>query len=177
VKKLIPFFFLFLFIAPFYGMFLYLTLQQKNIKQNVNKKIEKGIPHNELVQLSFSKKEIHEILRWEHEKEFEFQGQMYDVVEITKSRDSITYLCWWDKAETISKKNMQKLLHAGINKSNPVEHLPSSFSDYYKSIYLVIYPFKWVEKFIYAGNNPITNKTCKGTLSLQPLSPPPRIRY
>jgi hypothetical protein len=158
-------------------MYLYLTIQQNNIKQDVNNKIEKGIQPNELVQLTFPRQLINEVLRWEHEKEFEYKGQMYDVVEVTEMGDSLTYLCWWDKAETISKKNRDKLLQAGINKSNSENQLPTALSDFYKSIYLVLYPFKRLENPMNDGDNPNTNKMLKGLLSLPPLSPPPRRRY
>ena len=129
MKKTVPFFFMVLFIAPFYGTYLYLSLQQKAIQEAVQRKLEEGIPSNELVKLTFSTSEINKVLRWEHDKEFEYKGQMYDVVEVTDVGDSLQYLCWWDKAETATKKNKQKLLHAGIDTSNPQKHIPFTFSD------------------------------------------------
>ena len=47
-----------LFIAPFYGTYFYLSLQQKVIQEAVQRKLEEGIPENELVKLTFFKKEI-----------------------------------------------------------------------------------------------------------------------
>ena len=76
-----------LFIAPFYGTYLYLSLQQKVIQEAVQRKLEEGIPENELVKLTFFKKEIPKLLKWEHDKEFEYNGQMYDVVKVTDVGD------------------------------------------------------------------------------------------
>lgn len=177
MKKIVPFFFMVLFIVPFYGTYLYLSLQQKVIQEDVQRKLEEGIPVNELVKLTFSKKEIHGLLKWEHEKEFEFKGQMYDVVEVIDVGDSLQYFCWWDKAETATKKNKQKLLHAGINRSDPRNHFPSTFSDYYKSIYCIINPFDGGEPPENGYNKPITNSTFTALLLVQSLSPPPRLRY
>ncbi len=166
-----------LFIAPFYGTYLYLSLQQKAIQEAVQRKLEEGIPSNELVKLTFSTSEINKVLRWEHDKEFEYKGQMYDVVEVTDVGDSLQYLCWWDKAETATKKNKQKLLHAGIDTSNPQKHIPFTFSDYYKSIYFIFSPFSGGETPENGHNKPITSSTFKGILLVQSLSPPPRLRY
>ena len=177
MKKIVPFFFMVLFIAPFYGTYLYLSLQQKAIQEAVQRKLEEGIPSNELVKLTFSTSEINKVLRWEHDKEFEFKGQMYDVVEVTDVGDSLQYLCWWDKAETATKKNKQKLLHAGIDTSNPQKHIPFTFSDYYKSIYFIFSPFSGGETPENGHNKPITSSTFKGILLVQSLSPPPRLRY
>ncbi len=177
MKKTVPFFFMVLFIAPFYGTYLYLSLQQKAIQEAVQRKLEEGIPSNELVKLTFSTSEINKVLRWEHDKEFEYKGQMYDVVEVTDVGDSLQYLCWWDKAETATKKNKQKLLHAGIDTSNPQKHIPFTFSDYYKSIYFIFSPFSGGETPENGHNKPITSSTFKGILLVQSLSPPPRLRY
>ena len=166
-----------LFIAPFYGTYLYLSLQQKVIQEAVQRKLEEGIPENELVKLTFFKKEIPKLLKWEHDKEFEYNGQMYDVVEVTDVGDSLQYLCWWDKAETATKKNKQKLLHAVIDTSNPKKHIPTTFSDYYKSIYFIFNPFNGVETPENGRNKPITISTFTGLLLVQSFSPPPRLRY
>ena len=177
MKKIVPFFFMVLFIAPFYGTYLYLSLQQKVIQEAVQRKLEEGIPENELVKLTFSKKEIPKLLKWEHDKEFEYNGQMYDVVEVTDVGDSLQYLCWWDKAETATKKNKQKLLHAKIDTSNPAKHFPLTFSDYYKSIFFIFNPFNGGESPENARNKHITSSTFTGILLVQSLSPPPRLRY
>ncbi len=177
MKKIVPFFFMVLFIAPFYGTYLYLSLQQKIIQEAVKRKLEERIPSNELVKLTFSTSEINKVLRWEHDKEFEYNGQMYDVVEVTDVGDSLQYLCWWDKAETATKKNKQKLLHAGIDTSNPAKHIPFTFSDYYKSIYFIFNPFNGGETTENGHNKPITRSLFTDILLVHSLSPPPRLRY
>jgi hypothetical protein len=102
---------------------------------------------------------------------------MYDVVEVTEIGDSLQYLCWWDKAETATKKNKQKLLYAGIDSSNPSKHFSFTFSDYYKSIYFITHLFNGGETLENGHNNPITSSTFTGILLVQSLSPPPRLRY
>ena len=110
-------------------LFLFISSRKSYSRK---RKLKEGISENELVKLTFSKKEIPTLLKWENDKEFEYNGQMYDVVEVADIGDSLQYTCWWDKAETATKKNKHILLQAGIDSSNPENHLPSTFSDYYK---------------------------------------------
>ena len=64
----------------------------------------------ELVLLSFTEEENQKLLRWEHEGEFEFNGQMYDIVE-TEVRDGlISYWCWPDNKETILNNQIKTLV-------------------------------------------------------------------
>ena len=166
-----------LFIAPFYGTYLYLSLQQKVIQEAVQGKLEEEIPENELVKLIFFKKEIPKLLKWEHDKEFEYNGQMYDVVEVTDVGDSLQYLCWWDKAETASKENMQNLISEEINKSKPSKHKPVNFSDYYKSIYVFLTPCSENEIVVPIGRTSFSFAKHEGILSTEPPFPPPKICF
>ena len=166
-----------LFIAPFYGTYLYLSLQQKVIQEAVQRKLEEGIPENELVKLTFFKKEIPKLLKWEHDKEFEYNGQMYDVVKVTDVGDSLQYLCWWDKAETATKKNKQKLISEEINKSKPSKHKPVNFSDYYKSIYVFLTPCSENEIVVPIGRTSFSFAKHEGILSTEPPFPPPKICF
>jgi hypothetical protein len=76
-----------------------------------------------------------------------------------------------------TKKNKKKLLHAGIDSSNPSKHFSFTFSDYYKSIYFINHPFNGGETLENGHNKPITSSTFTGILIVQSLSPPPRLRY
>ena len=48
-----------------------------------------GIDKKELVFFEFSHTENQQKLKWKHSKEFEFNGEMYDVVKKITSTDSI----------------------------------------------------------------------------------------
>lgn len=69
-----------------------------------------GMDEEELVLLKFSKEETKTKLRWEHSKEFEYEGEMYDIVSKEIKGDSIYYRCWWDHKETALNNKLQKLV-------------------------------------------------------------------
>lgn len=74
----------------------------------------------EVVTLTFAKTDIKKLLEWEHNREFEFQGQMYDVIDANETPDSITYRCIWDKAETRIKKQLNQLVAQSLE--NDTQH-------------------------------------------------------
>jgi len=177
VKKIFPFLFLVVFVAPFWGMYFYLSFQQKSIKVAVQNQLEEGISINQMVKLTFSRSEIDKVLRWEHAKEFEYQGQMYDIIEVIEKGDSTQYLCWWDKAETASKEKIRKLITEEINKSKPGNQKSYKLSDYYKSIYVYFHFYDQNENLVFAKNKPFFAISYNGKKVTQPPFPPPQICF
>jgi hypothetical protein len=110
VKKLLPLFLMIGLIAPFVLTFSTLKVEKHHLKTSIKHRIIAGIDKSELVLLSFSKKEAEEKLEWEHSKEFEFKGEMYEVVETKETTDSISYWCWWDYEETQLNRQLTGLL-------------------------------------------------------------------
>jgi hypothetical protein len=77
--------------APVVLSFNYLRIQKKLIRKEVKHHLIEQTKLDDLVLLSFSVEESQEILKWKHEKEFEFDGEMYDVVK-RESRDDSLFL-------------------------------------------------------------------------------------
>ena len=107
--RLISFLLLFSLVAPFAVTQSWLQLQKRSIKKEVKKEMIAGINKSELVFFHFSNKEATSKLRWEHDSEFEYNNQMYDVVEKIIVNDSTQLWCWWDHKETILNKKLQQL--------------------------------------------------------------------
>ncbi len=134
----------------------------------------KGIDRSELVLLKFSKEETQSQLRWEHAGEFEFRGEMYDIVEQTQLGDSIYYWCWWDYEETQLNLKLQSLL-AGVLDHNPDRKAVSKrLTDFFQKLFhetvplwkdLIATPFEWKHR---------TNLKLPEN-GLKPPSPPPQV--
>jgi hypothetical protein len=98
-----------LFLMPFLVTFTVLKIQKHEVKRTVKWKMIAGLDRNELVRFEFSEKEINQELRWEHSREFEYQGEMYDVVERESKGDTTVFWCWWDNEETKLNKQLTAL--------------------------------------------------------------------
>jgi len=102
VKRIFVILFLLSLLAPPGAAWLYLQCRKQQVKAEVKVQLVAGAELPELVELKFARQDLRnrKLLRWEHAREFEYQGQMYDVVEQFEEGDSIRYICYWDKLET-----------------------------------------------------------------------------
>ncbi len=86
-----------------------LHFRREIVKSEVKTKLENGIEEERLLVLKFSRNEIEQELRWEHEREFEYRGEMYDIVSSEVKGDSTIYTVWLDQEETAIKKKMKEV--------------------------------------------------------------------
>ena len=126
---------LLLLIAPAVVTYTWIQQRKRVIKKEVKWKLIAGIDKSELVLLKFSKQEIHTKLDWKHSKEFEYNTQMYDIVEKQNINDSVYYWCWWDFEETKLNKQLRTLLVSVYKNDIPFKKKQSEILDFYKSLY------------------------------------------
>lgn len=116
-------------------MGIWFQIQKSSIRKEVKHRIIKGIDREELVKLEFSLKEIRSELHWEHSKEFEFRGEMYDVVEKEYYADHVVYYCWWDNKETQLNQKLSQLLEDFLGKNQNRNQSKITFFQVLKSLY------------------------------------------
>lgn len=105
MQRLVGIFLLICFTMPVAGSYLWLRYERKLIKREVKTSLLKGVDKKHLVLLSFTLAEEKTLLEWEHEREFSFKGQKYDVVSREKVGENSRYWCWKDvKESTIDRK-------------------------------------------------------------------------
>lgn len=96
--------------VPYFGAYLYLNSVKIQNRKEIHSVLRTMKQPADLVLLKFTTKETLEKLRWEHDREFEYNGQMYDIVEATASGDTVIYLCYPDHKETRINKELGKSL-------------------------------------------------------------------
>ena len=101
--------------------FAYLKMERKAIRKTIKHKIIDGIDKNELVLLVFQKNEINQQVKWKHSKEFQYKGEMYDIVETEFKNDSVYYWVWWDKEETALNQKVASLVRQNFAQ-NPYQN-------------------------------------------------------
>ena len=132
----------------------YIWLQQRKavVRKEVKWKMIAGIDKSELVFFQFSKKESQTKLKWKHSKEFEFNGEMYDVVKKITSSQTIQYWCWWDHEETKLSKQLSKLLVGAFQSDVPSKDKKQQIVSFYKSLFCTEV-FIWNPIFNSVSNN------------------------
>ncbi len=101
-----------------------------------------GMDEAELVLLKFTKEETQTKLRWEHSKEFEYDGQMYDIVSKEVKGDSIFYRVWWDHEETKLNKQLVKLVTSAMDQDEENQRNQKNLHHYFWSLFCTK-TFEW----------------------------------
>ncbi len=146
--------------------------RKSEIREAVKAQIIAGVGQNELVQLSFSNYQIKTELRWEHAREFEYQGEMYDIVKSQQRADSITYWCIHDQAETQINRQLDTLTALAAGSDPQRQHSLGSFFDFLKSLFCE-QPAEAQPIFAAASPTPHFYLFIKQTYSPLPTAPPP----
>ena len=91
--------------------------RQKEIRKEVKHQLIAGLDDSALTHFSFTEDELAS-LEWKHEKEFKFEGYMYDIVKRQIKGDQYHFWCWKDDKETALYQQFESLL-AGLSATNP----------------------------------------------------------
>lgn len=163
------------FLLPFVGRYASIEYQARVVKKQVKRKMIAGINCTELVPLTISKQDAANKLNWHHSKEFEYLGQMYDIVYTDSlGNDSLQYWLYWDNEETKLNRQLASLV-ANVLGHDPVQQdRNAQFNNFAKDIFCIeIFtlqkplPYSSALRYSLAGaslNQPAV-----------PLAPPPEI--
>jgi hypothetical protein len=116
-------------------IYTYLQFEKSAIRREIKWKMIAGMDDEELVLLKFTTEETQTKLRWEHSKEFEYDGQMYDIVSKVVKGDSIFYRVWWDHEETKLNKSLKKLVATAFDQDEENTRTQKNFYTYLGSFF------------------------------------------
>lgn len=75
-------------------------LKKHQVKREIKHKLMRSLPKDQLTLVTLSKQEASKKLKWEHSKEFELNGAMFDVIYTEVNGEKINYWCWPDTEES-----------------------------------------------------------------------------
>lgn len=120
---------------PVLATFMWLQHHKQVIRKEVKHRIIAGIDKDELVLLKFTDEAIGTQLRWEHDYEFEYKGEMYDIVESYKTGDTTYYWCWWDHRETHLNKKLASVVRHLMGNDKENKKKQKQLTVFLKSLY------------------------------------------
>lgn len=125
---------------------LFHSLELRQIKQTAVYRMQMA-KKKDLVSLTFSEKESDQLL-WEHSREFEYKGQMFDVIYKKQNGDTITYYCYADHKENKVKQKWNRLLGKEKNREQHSDqktkkriHFVTGFFHEYDTVVLLVISF------------------------------------
>lgn len=123
-------------VLPFWAYFSMLKFEIHQVKEKVEKEIMAQMEKDDLQMLAFTKEEAEQDLYWEHSKEFEYRGEMYDIVDKKITEDSVYYWCWWDKEETVLVQKLYSLMRNRLSHDSKHQNKKSQLYQILDSIFL-----------------------------------------
>lgn len=115
--------------------FAYLKMERMAIKKSIKHKIIAGIDKEELVLLVFHKDEVDQQVKWKHSKEFQYKGEMYDIVEKEIIGNEIHYWVWWDKEETALNQKLANLAQQNFTQNPYQNNKNQVINHFFKTLY------------------------------------------
>jgi hypothetical protein len=115
-----------------------------------------------------------EQLKWKHSREFEFNGEMYDIVEEEMTGDTMHYWCWWDNEETRLNQQLDDLISKSSGTNKEQKQTQQRLSQFFHSLYITFIPasLQWIPKI----NRPDFKYHFNiKTIDISPPNPPPEI--
>ena len=97
------------------GTYTWLRVEKYQVKRQIKRQLISKTNKNDLVLLKIAHKDS-SLLLWEHSREFEYQEEMYDVVDSRQKGDTTYYWCWWDHEETQLNRQLQALVNKAFGK-------------------------------------------------------------
>lgn len=161
--------------APFVFTYTWLQYQKHLTRVGVKEAMIAKTNGEDLTLLRFSKSEAEKVLSWEHSDEFEYQDEMYDVVQAWVKGDTLYYRCWPDDEETEINKKLENLVTHVLNKDTQRKDSQERFSRFMKKLYTTD-RFDWHSREIATATfyiSPWQNKY--KPVVLPPPGPPPRV--
>lgn len=126
----------FTLLAPSVIIFGWLQHRKHEVKSEIKWKMIAGIDRSKLEILTFTLPEAENQLRWKHCREFEYKGEMYDVVQKEVHGDSVTYWCWWDHEETKLNRQLSALVNNAFGDDPQQKQKNQRLVQFFKSLYL-----------------------------------------
>ncbi|MGB0430677.1 MAG: hypothetical protein ACPGLV_09405, partial [Bacteroidia bacterium] len=132
------------------GSYLMLKKQKAIIKHCVKKQLISQAKPSALVTIVVNKDWAHKKLDWEHDKEFEYKGRMYDVISSKTIGDSIYYTCFKDDEETAINQEIKHLVFAYFDQNPIKKSQHKKLIQYYKTLY-----FQQINDYRFAQTSPV----------------------
>ena len=143
MRKLISYSLFLLVIWQIVGFVGYFEVSHFSLKKEIKSLLKRGVPEDELITFTFNQKELNE-LKWLKKNEFEFNGNLYDVVKTEKLPGSKWKLaCISDKQETLLFANLSQNVASNLGDSKhptplfslmKILHFPLLVNDYHVKV-------------------------------------------
>lgn len=135
MKSFFAYAFTLLLFLQMFGPAMVYRIQRSVIRESVKQQVVAGIDSSDLVEITIPNHRLELDLQWEHEREFKYKGQWYDLVSSKQKENSTVFLCYSDKKETQLEEKFEEITSVEID-STDRQSQRAKFSQLVDSNYL-----------------------------------------
>lgn len=123
---------LFLLVAwQIIGFVAYFEFSHYTLKKEIKLVLKQGVPKNRLVIFEFDKNQLEELI-WLKKNEFDYRGNLFDIVRSHETAEGKTYMeCISDTQETILFKNLGQTVSINLGD----DQNPTPLSNWLKTLH------------------------------------------
>jgi hypothetical protein len=162
-------------LAPIAGSYFLFEFKKSLIRNEVEKKIHSGLSQTETMTLTFSLEDAKTKLNWKRAREIEYNGHMYDILDLTVTGDTVVYSCYMDHKETRLNYQKENLIAKALGHDPLQKQQNERVKNFFNTIFrqevfnFNYHPVLSVELQFSTINFQFS------TISLSPPSPPPKL--
>ena len=174
LKRIVTIIILLCLIAPLCGSYLYIYLKKISIKKEVAEIIKSQPDEKDVIVLTFSEEEKNTVLEWKHDREFEFRGRMYDIIDHRKEGELYIYTCYKDHKETSLNREKEKLIAKSLGQDPQQKKQDKQIKNLFSTLFCKDY-FAWSSNINPPSNFEFLIFNFKfSSIIIAPLAPPPK---
>jgi hypothetical protein len=151
-----------------------LQYQKYMVRKAVKHRMMAGMDPSDLTLLVFSEADKQAHLSWEHDAEFAYRGQLYDVVHTVVRGDTTWYWVWPDAAESALNRRLHALVYIALGQEPGHRERHEQLAYFFKSLMVADCPRYTFAHRPQALSDPTPPLLLSGQLSAAPPLPPPR---
>lgn len=121
---------LFCWVLPYGVAHLCWQIREDQLEDNLYLRLQ-AAELEDLFHFVLTKAEAQRLFRWEHAREFSYQGRMFDVVRREEKGDTLKLWCYWDAEETSLKDQQGVLMRSAKQESIPLPILELLYGQQY----------------------------------------------
>lgn len=157
---------------PFVFLYQGWSVKMYQHRKAIKAQLLADTPNEALVTLTITNRQA-EQLNWAHEREFQHNGEWYDIVRTDTLGDTLVYHCWWDHEETQLYQQLKLLLAQHYGTHTPETSQEQQCQQLLRHLFIV--NFYSIHHLV--SHASIINVDISQSLSttfLQPVTPPPQ---
>lgn len=151
-----------------------LQIQKMQVNKEVKWKMIAKLDKKEFVLLKLSEEQQQTQLHWKEAKEFEYKGEMFDIVEAKVIGDTTYYWLWADEEDTQLNKQLNDLVFFALGNDPRNQEDHDRLYKYFKSLYFLASKTTKTIAFLETKHKYFFGNTIYQSLSDAPLTPPPK---